>query len=79
MPNPEDWVSTVDPTTGSEFGGVPGLIQPAPHTMDVAETAAYARSIPADQMIQVGTDARGRPIMGFASTYEAPATDLIRP
>lgn len=71
MPKPEDWVSTVDPTTGSEFGGVPGLIQPAPHDMaDVPyETANYAKSVPDAEYVDGA----------WVSTYAAPDTQLIRP
>jgi hypothetical protein len=32
-----DLVSTEDPDTGSEFGGVAGLIQPAPHVPTASE------------------------------------------
>lgn len=70
-PKPEEWVSTQDPSTGSEFGGVPGLVQPAPHDMtDVPhETANYIKSIPAAEYVDGA----------WVSTYPAPATELVRP
>jgi hypothetical protein len=35
--NSRDLVSTEDPATGSEFGGVAGLIQPPPHVPSASE------------------------------------------
>jgi hypothetical protein len=35
--NSRDLVSPYDYRTGSEFGGVPGIIQPAPHVPTAAE------------------------------------------
>jgi len=35
--NSRDLVSTEDPATGSEFGGVRGLIQPPPHVPTASE------------------------------------------
>ena len=69
MPKPEEWVSTGDPSTGSEFGGVSGLIQPPPHEKDAAETSAYMRSIPADEFVD----------QAWVSTYDAPPTTQVRP
>ena len=81
MPKPDEWVSTVDPATGSEFGGVPGLVQPLPHVLtdSAADTANYMKSVPADEMVQAGVDQLGNPIMEFASTYDVPPTQQVRP
>lgn len=69
MPKPEEWVSTVDPSTGSEFGGVPGLIQPPPHEMTVDEKAIYMKSLPADELVD----------QAWVSTYDAPDSTQVRP
>lgn len=84
MPNPEDWVSTSDPANGTEFGGVPGLIQPPPHELTEAgspswERANYLRSIPSAELVDVGTDDRGNTIRDWGSSYEAPPSTLVRP
>jgi hypothetical protein len=68
MPKPEEWVSKVDPSTGSEFGGVPGLVQPPPHEMDVAETANYMKSVPADEFVD----------QAWVSTYDVPPTQMVK-
>ena len=80
-PRPEDWVSTVDPATGSEFGGVPGHVQPLPHDMlnsSVHEVRNYIVSIPADEVVQSGVDQRGVPLYEFASTYDVPPTQMVK-
>ena len=35
--NSTDYVSTDDPALGSEFGGVGGVVQPAPHNPSASE------------------------------------------
>lgn len=47
MPEPDDWYSSVPTEKGSEFGGVPGLIQPPPHELTVEEKSKVMRSVPA--------------------------------
>lgn len=41
----KELVSTDDPATGSEFGGVGGLIQPPPHNPSASERLSMIRAI----------------------------------
>lgn len=41
----KDLVSTEDPETGSEFGGVGGLIQPPPHVPSASERLSMIYAI----------------------------------
>jgi hypothetical protein len=51
--NSKSYVSEVDYREGSEFGGVPGLIQPAPHTPNASERLMSIYAIdPADDGLQ---------------------------
>lgn len=43
--NSQDLVSTEDPERGSEFGGVPGLIQPPPHNPSASERLSMIYAI----------------------------------
>jgi hypothetical protein len=38
-------VSKIDPNSGTEFGGVAGMIQPDPHTLTPAETISEIYAI----------------------------------
>jgi hypothetical protein len=67
--SPEDWVSTEDPATGSEFGGVPGLVQPPPHELDTHETTGYMKAVPVDEYVDGA----------WTSTYDVPPTQMVRP
>lgn len=51
-----DLVSPESYKTGSEFGGVPGLIQPAPHTPNAHERLAMIYAIdPTDSGTEAGS------------------------
>lgn len=41
----KDLVSTADPDRGSEFGGVPGLVQPPPHKPSGSERLSMIYAI----------------------------------
>jgi hypothetical protein len=43
--NSKDLVSKEDPATGSEFGGVGGLIQPPPHVPSASERLSMIYAI----------------------------------
>jgi hypothetical protein len=53
---------------GTEFGGVPGLIQPIPHEMTPAERRTYMVHVPADE-----TDEAGNTV----STWPVPESEKV--